>query len=76
MLKWPPEGRGWGTVFLGGLLKPDWLSCMSGMTPVWSSPKVKDRQKRFLKFLAQLSRQGPSLHPHKAKWWGHVPPSP
>lgn len=74
MLKWPPEGRGWGIVFFGGLLNPDWLSYISGMTTVWFFHKV---EKWFLKALSNFSNQRPSLHPCKTKWqvWSSCSPS-
>lgn len=74
MLKWPPEGRGWGIVFFGGLLKPDCLSYMSGMTSVWSFPKVKRKTKWYFKVFSSFSDQRPTLQPCKPKWWWHVKP--
>lgn len=74
MLKRPPEGRGWGIVFFGGLLNPDCLSYMSGMTSVWSFPKVKRKTKWDFKVFSSFSDQRPTLQPCKPKWWWHVKP--
>lgn len=61
-------------LFFGGLLDPDCLSYTSGMTSVWSFPKVKRKTKWLLKVLSSFPDQRPTLHPCKAKWWWHVKP--